>query len=78
MRSTEANIVAVPIPLSPDEQQAIVSFGERAPTLSRDRAEELAELMDPVLPEIDALKLQGHANGLAGGAGGEDFAQAAE
>lgn len=68
LRSAEADVLAVAVPLSPDEQQAIMSFGERAPSLNKERAEELAALMKPLLPEVTATRLQGHANWLAGGA----------
>jgi uncharacterized RDD family membrane protein YckC len=68
VRSLEADVLAVAIPLSPDEQQAIMSFGERAPSLNRERAEELAGLMKPLLPDVSATTLQAHANWLAGGA----------
>jgi uncharacterized RDD family membrane protein YckC len=57
----------VRVPLSLEEQQAIVSFGERAPRLNRDRAEELAALMKPVFGEIDADRLRAHAAWIAGG-----------
>jgi hypothetical protein len=56
-------------PLSLEEQQAVVSFGERAPRLNRDRAEELAALMTPVFGEVDADRLRGHAAWIAGGEG---------
>jgi len=59
--------LAVKVPLSLDEQQAVVSFGERAPRLNRDRAEELADLMTPVFGEIDAERLRSYAAWLAGG-----------
>ncbi len=58
----------VRIPLTLEEQQAIVSFGERARRLNRDRAEELAELLLPVLGETDAERLGRHAAWLAGAA----------
>ena len=57
----------VRIPLSLEEQQAVVSFGERAPRLNRDRAEELAALMTPVFGEVDADRLRSHAAWIAGG-----------
>ena len=66
-----ATAVPVKVPLSLDEQQAIVSFGERAPRLNRERAEELAELTKPVFGEIDAEILRGHAAWLAGSGGKE-------
>lgn len=59
---------AVPLTarLSLDEQQAIVSFGERASLLNTERAEELAAILDPVLDGIDRKELVGHANWLIG------------
>lgn len=57
----------VKVPLTLDEQQAIVSFGERAPRLNRDRAEELAGLMSPVFGDVNAEQLRSHAAWLAGG-----------
>ena len=59
----------VRVPLSLEEQQAVVSFGERAPRLNRDRAEELAALMTPVFGDVDADRLRGHAAWIAGGEG---------
>ena len=59
----------VKVPLTLDEQQAIVSFGERAPRLNRERAEELAALMTPVFGEVDAERLRGSAAWLAGSEG---------
>lgn len=57
----------VKVPLTLDEQQVIVSFGERAPRLNRERAEELADLMKPVFGEVEADELRSHAAWLAGG-----------
>lgn len=57
----------VKVPLTLDEQQVIVSFGERAPRLNRERAEELAELMTPVFGKVEADELRSHAAWLAGG-----------
>lgn len=64
-----ADVVAVPlqVPVSLEEQQAIVSFGERATRLSHDRANELARTLEPVVGDVDAIKLSGYANWLAGG-----------
>ncbi len=66
-----ATPIPVKVPLTLDEQQAVVSFGERAPRLNRDRAEELAELMEPVFGEVNAEQLRGHAAWLAGSGGRE-------
>ena len=57
---------AVILPLSLDEQHAIVSFGERASSLNTERSEELAKILQPVLPGVDAKRLRGHASWLAG------------
>lgn len=68
-RSSLAGVEPLPVkvPLTLDEQQVIVSFGERAPRLNRDRAEELADLMTPVFGEVSANELRRHAAWLAGG-----------
>lgn len=58
--------VPVTLPLTLDEQQAIVSFGERAPLLNAERAEELASILAPVLGDVDRKRLVGHANWLIG------------
>ena len=67
----DATAIPVKVPLTLDEQQAIVSFGERAPRLNQDRAEELAELMEPIFGEVTAKELRGHAAWLAGSGGKE-------
>ena len=56
----------VNIPLSPDEQNAIVSYGERAPVLNRDRAEELAGIVAPMFNDANTEDLVGHAAWLVG------------
>ncbi|MEM6514052.1 MAG: RDD family protein [Pseudomonadota bacterium] len=56
----------VNIPLSPDEQNAIVSYGERAPVLNKDRADELATIVAPLLNEADTDDLVGHAAWIVG------------
>lgn len=66
-RASDVKALAVTVPLTLDEQQAIVSFGERASTLSRDRAEELAAVMEPVFADVNAERLQGYSNWLVGG-----------
>lgn len=63
-RNASGESLPVKVPLSLDEQQAIVSFGERASRISSDRAEELAHILEPVLGELDAAKLRAHANSL--------------
>jgi uncharacterized RDD family membrane protein YckC len=59
--------IPVKVPLSLDEQQAIVSFGERAGSLNSERAEELAAVLKPLLGDVDKDRLRGHANWLVGG-----------
>lgn len=66
-RSNTAAPIPVTLPLSLDEQQAIVDYGERAAGLNRDRAAELAEILEPILGDVDMERLQGYANWLAGG-----------
>lgn len=63
-RNASAESVPVKVPLSLDEQQAIVSYGERASRISSDRAEELAQILEPVLGELDSAQLRAHANSL--------------
>jgi uncharacterized RDD family membrane protein YckC len=52
--------------LSLDEQQALVSYGERVPEINKDRAEELAEIVRPLFGDIGADELCQHASWLAG------------
>lgn len=63
---SNATPAALTTRLSRDEQQAIVSFGERASLLNDERAEELAMILDPMLEGIDRQQLAGHANWLIG------------
>ncbi len=67
--SPEAGIEPLPllVPLSADEQQAIVSFAERAPRINAARVDELAELLEPVFEGIDAGQLKRYAHWIAGG-----------
>jgi uncharacterized RDD family membrane protein YckC len=44
----EGPSAAPPLPLTVEEQQAVVSFAERCPRLHPDRANELAELLSPL------------------------------
>jgi hypothetical protein len=53
--------------LALDEQQAIVSFGERAMNLNSERAEELAACLEPVFGDVGAATLRANARWLAGG-----------
>ena len=68
-RSGVADIDPVPlrVPLTLDEQQAIISYGDRATMLNSERADELAEILEPVLADVDREQLVGHANWLTGG-----------
>ncbi len=65
-----ANVV-VPAPpgLQPDEQAAIVAFGERAPALTPSRQNELADIVAPLTQargQAGVLRLYGIANWLMG------------
>jgi uncharacterized RDD family membrane protein YckC len=66
-RSIDVEPIPVKVPLSLDEQQAIVSYGERAASLNSERAEELAAVLQPLLHDVDKDRLRGHANWLVGG-----------
>lgn len=63
---TDAEPMPARIPLTLDEQQAIVSFGERATSLNSERAEELAACLRPVWADVDTAKLRGFASWLIG------------
>lgn len=54
------------IPLSLDEQQAIVSFGERAAMLNKERSEELAHILGPIIADASSDQLCRYAKWLAG------------
>lgn len=56
----------VDVPLSREEQQAIVDFRERVTALNPDRAEELAAILAPVFGKVDAERLKGYGSWLAG------------
>ena len=68
-RSSDETPAPVTMPLTPDEQQAIVSFGERAGLLNSERADELAAILAPVLGDVDGRKMMGHANWILGDRG---------
>jgi hypothetical protein len=60
---------ALPVPLSPEEQAAVVDFAERAEQLTVQRQEELANLLEPLTGcrDIKAVsRLFGYANSLLG------------
>ena len=65
-RPTPVDPLPVDVPLSREEQQAIVDFRERVSRLSPERAEELAAVLAPVLGTVNSAKLQAHASWLAG------------
>ena len=66
-KRNDAEPIALSVPLTLDEQHAIVSFGERASSLNVQRTEELAAILSPILPDISGERLRGHASWLAGG-----------
>lgn len=58
-----------PVPLSLEEQRAIAAFAEREPSLTPERAEELAGLLEPLTGETGAggvARLQAMAAGIRG------------
>jgi uncharacterized RDD family membrane protein YckC len=62
--------IAPPVPLTLEEQRAVLELAERAPGLTRERLEELAELPTPLVGSLDgsraAARLIGMANYIAG------------
>ena len=66
----EAPPVVPPFSLSLEEQRAVLELAERAPTLTRERLEELSELPSPLVGTLDggraAARLIGMANYIAG------------
>jgi uncharacterized RDD family membrane protein YckC len=66
----QAAPVAPPFSLSLEEQRAVLELAERAPGLTRERLEELAELPTPLVGSLDggraAARLIGIANYIAG------------
>lgn len=52
--SADINPVTPPVPLELSEQQALISFYQRRPMLSPERAEELAKLSGPLVGERTA------------------------
>ncbi|KAF1712217.1 hypothetical protein CSC70_01420 [Pseudoxanthomonas kalamensis DSM 18571] len=62
-------VLAPPTGLQPEEQAAIVAFGERAPLLTRERQAELADIVEPLTAargQAGVLRLYGMANWLLG------------
>jgi len=66
----QAPPVSPPFPLALEEQRAVLELAERAPGLTRERLEELAELPTPLVGSLDggraAARLIGMANYIAG------------
>lgn len=62
----EATPIPTPQPLTFTEQQAIIDFAQRAPTLSPQRAMELAEIVMPLTGGRDVETLYQIAHGLIG------------
>lgn len=62
-------VVAPGMPLRPEEQMAVVAFGERAPLLAAERQMELADIAEPLTGargQAGVLRLFGMANWLMG------------
>jgi uncharacterized RDD family membrane protein YckC len=69
MQLAPADPVPVPIALDLAEQRAIIEFAERSPGWSRERADEVAELLAPLLSTTDqgrSARLLGMAHWLMG------------
>ncbi|HYN13699.1 MAG TPA: RDD family protein [Burkholderiales bacterium] len=66
----QADAVALPFPLTLEEQRALLELAERSPTLTRERLEELSELPAPLVGQLvgsrAASRLLGMANYIAG------------
>ena len=62
--------IAPPIPLTLDDQRAVLELAERSATLTQERVEELSELAKPLVGKLEgdkaAARLLGMANYLAG------------
>lgn len=65
--SANGDPLALNVPMTADEQQAVVSFAERASRINAERVDELAEMLDPVISGVDAEQLKRHASWIAGG-----------
>jgi uncharacterized RDD family membrane protein YckC len=61
------NPLPLSVPLTAAEQQAIVSFAERAPRINAERVDELAGIVAPLFDDADAERLKRHASWIAGG-----------
>ncbi len=66
MRAGADKPLPITVPLSAVEQQAIVSYAERAPRMNDERVAELASLLEPVLGQVDSDTLKRHASWIAG------------
>jgi uncharacterized RDD family membrane protein YckC len=59
----------LPVPLDPDEQAALIEFAERAPQLTLERQEELADILEPLTGRegtAAVMQIAAYANGLLG------------
>lgn len=66
---THSTALPLPIPLLVEEQQAILSFAERAPSFSEERTKELANIVESLTHSTDQAavnKLYQYAHGLIG------------
>lgn len=64
-----AEVLAPPLPLTLPEQRAVMSFSERAPGLTLERARELADLLEPITGargDEGVRRLRAMARGLRG------------
>lgn len=67
-RGELASVAPTPLklPMTPDEQKALVSFGERATLLNQDRANELARIVAPIMNDASANTLRSYAAWIVG------------
>jgi uncharacterized RDD family membrane protein YckC len=66
IKISEAEPLALPFPLTPDEQRALLDFVERAPRLPEERRLELADLAEPLTGKIGQASLARLRNYAAG------------
>ncbi|MDR2209101.1 MAG: RDD family protein [Azoarcus sp.] len=62
----QANALPLPVWLSSSEQQLIVAFADRVPRLTPDRAQELAQILDPASGHGTRATLRGDVDSLLG------------
>lgn len=61
-----ARAAPLALPVSAEEQQAIIDFADRSATLNPERSEELAAMLEPIVGTVDSRTLCAYANWLAG------------